>query len=462
VQLTVLGDRLAVPRSFFGISMEANEVGAFENGGPGFDHLLSLIRPGDGSRMLLRIGGKSTDDAYWNVTPSNTPPWVFELGDSWMSQFAALVRRERFHVILDTNLAVHSPTMAAAFASAAVRDLPRGALVSLGVGNEPDLYQHQLGLQKERVATTLSSTPLDWAQFYSPSAYRRDYRAYAQALLAAAPGVALDGPDITSSTPSWVTAMNTLTALGPSEITMHRYPFSSCFKVGSQFYPSIPGLLGLGASRGLARRLQRSLAIATSAGRPLRVTELNSISCGGPAGVADSFATALWAPDALFELMHAGVIGVNWHIRPALRNAPFHFVPGGIEPLPELYGLIAFSQMIRPGAQLESIKLVNPTLLNLRAWAVRSRDGLKVMLIDKSPAPATIALNATGLTGQAHLIRLKAPSITSRTGISLGGQSVGADGRLHGHLISESVRQSHGVYRLRVRPYSADLVSFAR
>ena len=44
--------------------------------------------------------------------------------------------------------------------------------------------------------------------------------------------------------------------------------------------------------------------------------------------MANSFATALWAPDVLFELLNAGVDGVNWHIRPSTLNAPFNLKPG--------------------------------------------------------------------------------------------------------------------------------------
>ena len=70
------------------------------------------------------------------------------------------------------------------------------------------------------------------------------------------------------------------------------------------------GLLGLsddceaagGAlAAGPGRSVRRALRFAHENGMQFRVTELNSVSCGGNAGVADSFATALWAPDALLS-----------------------------------------------------------------------------------------------------------------------------------------------------------------
>jgi hypothetical protein len=459
ITLSLTGEHQPVPHSFFGLSVEANELPTYEAAARLFGRFLSMVRPDDGSRMLLRVGGKSTDAAYWKVAPSGAPPWVYELGDSWLSQLAALVRREDLRVMLDLNLAVHSPAMAAQFAGDAAKALPRGRLVGLGIGNEPDLYHQQLGLQKERINTTLASTPLDWAVGYSPTAYQDDYRSYAQSLSASNPHTPLVGPDTTSSTPSWISALSELTRAGPSMITMHRYAYSSCYKPGSPFYPTVPKLMLTSASAGLAVRLHRALGIATAAGLPLRVTELNSISCGGQAGVADTFATALWAPDALFELMKAGIAGVNWHIRPTLHNAPFHLTSQGFDAMPELYGLALFNQMIGHRSELERLKQANPSRLNLKSWAVRTGKSLKLLLINKGPTPATVQLTGSGLSGRpAEVSLLKARSLTSQTGISLGGRQIGSDARWHGSRQTRPVRARAGLYHFGIRPYSAQLI----
>src|SRR5205807_8152509 len=49
------------------------------------------------------------------------------------------------------------------------------------------------------------------------------------------------------------------------------------------------------------------------AGLPLRVDEINSVACGGAAGVSNTFASALWALDTMFALVRTGVDGVNVH-----------------------------------------------------------------------------------------------------------------------------------------------------
>ena len=44
-----------------------------------------------------------------------------------------------------------------------------------------------------------------------------------------------------------------------------------------------------------------------------RGRELNSVSCGGARGVSDTFASALWILDTLFNMAAVGVDGVNIH-----------------------------------------------------------------------------------------------------------------------------------------------------
>jgi hypothetical protein len=366
--------------------------------------------------------------------------------------------------MLDLNLAVHSPAMAAAFASAVHAALPRRSLVGLAVGNEPDLYHHQPRLALERVATTLSSTPLDWPQTYTTSEYRSDYRAYARALRRAVPGVPLDGPDITSSTPKWVGAISDLGAFTPQLITMHRYAFSTCYQPSSPFYPTIPKLLGQPATVGLATRLRRALGIAQAHAIPLRITEINSISCGGNRGVANSFATALWAPDALFELMAGGVIGVNWHIRPQLLNAPFHLRSSGFEAEPELYGLALFARMIGPHSELLGVHAPSFGSDRLKVWAVRSNKYVSVLLINKGAHRVVTQLKLAGsFRGRAKVQRLTARGINAEDGVRLDGQRIGSDARWHGRKQTLSVSGSaSGVYRLRVARYSAELIQFRR
>ena len=97
-------------------------------------------------------------------------------------------------------------------------------------------------------------------------------------------------------------------------------------------------------------------------GRALRVDEFNSVSCGGEAGVSDTFASALWALNALFEMVRVGVDGVNVHTRPLSLSQLFNLSRTGsvwrAAIRPEYYGLLAFAMAAPAGSRL--LRVVQP------------------------------------------------------------------------------------------------------
>ena len=455
VRLTSLGR--VIPQSFLGLSVEVNELSSYVQAGAVFGRAISLLRASGGGPIVLRVGGKSADDAFWDASTRGLPSWVFEVDDVWLRQLASLAERDRLEVTLDLNLAVHSPSMEASFARAALEDLgPQ--LEGLAIGNEPDLFRFQPGLNAETDAGAVRGARRQWTRGYSPGQYRRDYLAYARALQQAVPSVALAGPEATSPAPAWLDAVTGLGRLGPRVLTVHRYPFSSCWARNSPFYPRISSLLGERASAGLAHGLNGAVRLARREGQSFWVSELNSASCGGSPRVVRSLATALWAPDVLFEFVHAGVDGVNWHMRPEMPNAPFELRGAAIEPMPELYGLAVFAQMLGAEARCEAVRVSSVVGLHLKVWAVRSQQGTSVLLINKGRSAAAVSLHVGEARGAARIQRLLAPSVSSDSGVTFGGQWIGADGRWHGRRRIELVRAQARAYRFLVTGYSAAVV----
>ncbi len=459
VQVHLSSTSVPIPPGFLGIGMEVRELPLYSRADGAFRRTIALMRPRMEKSILVRVGGYSADQAYWQATPQPPLPGVFRLGTRWMSDLRHVARELRAHITLATNLAVHSPRMAAAFARAASRALGPGRLAGVVFGDEPDLYVREPWLAAERVSSTTPRTASDWTVHFSPADYRHAFRAYGRTVRSAIPGVPLSGPELANAGTGWLRSLDGLGDLRPDAITVHRYP-SRCRPLNSRDYPSVPLLLSSAASFGLANGLRPGIAIAHGQGLPFVVSEMNSASCSGPPGVTDSFASALWAPDALFEMIRAGVHAVDWHLRPYRLNSPFELKRAGVVPMPELYGLALFARMLQPQARLVTARVTAGPGTKLRIWGVRSRSGTAELLINEQATTTSVSVRGPGASGMARLEQLKAPSAYATSGVTLAGQSIGSDGRWHGRLHVRTVRPAAGVYAVRVPGYSAELITW--
>ncbi len=462
VSFRLTGGGRSIPREFFGLSMEYNSVAAYQSMGGVFKQAVSLFRSENGAPMILRVGGKSADHVYWDPQNKTNPPKnTWRIGTPWMDNLVDMVKGHNIRVMLDLNLAVHSPTMESAFAVAAKKALPGGDLMSVQIGNEPDLYKNQPWLSKERIATT-TGVQGKWPLSYSYPQYHRDWLVYARALRRAVHGISLGGPETISSKLQYIQGVQDDGSLNANYITIHRYPSSSCWPKGSRWYPTIKMMLAAGASSGLAHTVASTASLAHSHHQALRLTEVNSISCGGNTGVANSFATALWAPDALLNLVNVGVNSINWHIQPDLPNSPFHWSSKkGLHALPEMYGLSLFAQMMQPGARLLNGSTSNSSDPSVSIWAVRFAGGMRVLVINKSAQPSWTTLNI-GRHKSAFVRTLRAPRVGSSDGETYGGQHISVTGHWKGKVRSPSVPFSNGAYHMYVGRYSAAMLTLWR
>jgi len=448
---------IRVPDSFLGLSTEYWAVPGWDRERAVLDRVLSLLHvPGDGP-LVLRIGGDSANEALWESEADEFPEWVVELTPSWLEQTSALVRHAGVRLILDMNVITASPEISAQWAGAAEATLPHGSIAGFEIGNEPDLYDRSYWIKV--VAQTIAASQLLPASL-SPSAYAADFAQYAGAVAAVAAGVPLLGPAVASPVrgPRWISALVANPHPGLRAVTAHQYPYSACARAGSSRYPTIARLLGEPATAGMARALEPGVRLAAQAGLPFRVTELNSVTCGGRPGVSDTFATALWAPDALFELLRAGVGAVNVHVRPSTTNAAFSLTSNGLSANPLLYGLLLFARTVGHDSVLVPLRVVAGRGLALKAWAVRLRSGgLHVLLINKGSRATTVIVHLAGL-GAGHVYRLRAPTVSSRWGVTLGGRRLSVAGRWLGTAASEVFSGSAGGDTVTVPPFSAALL----
>ncbi len=441
--------------SFLGLSTEYWSLPLYERHLQAFERVLAMLHvPGDGP-LIVRIGGDSADWTYWDPRAHTLPRQFFELTPAWLREAATLVRRSGTRVILDLNLAADSPAMAARWARAALAELPRRSLIGFEIGNEPDLYHRELF---DRLGA-IAETPFGSGD-YSAATYARDFSSYAGALSLVARGVPLLGPAVANPAldVGWLSSLVARDHRQLGMLTAHRYPLSACKPPGSPQYPTVARVLSERSSAGLAGSVKAAVALAHRAGLDFRLTELNSVTCGGRQGVSNTFATALWAPDALFELAQAGVDGVNLHIRVNAINAPFSLCGSSLRARPLLYGLIMFARALGPDARLVALHLRETRSLHLKVWGVRVAGGaLHLLVINKGPRAANLDLRLPG-SRPATVQRLLAPSASAQSGVTLAGQQLGLDAVLQGPRTVETVRAGPDGYHLAVPGSSEALV----
>jgi hypothetical protein len=453
----------AVPRSYLGVSTEYWALPLWSGQMPLLERVLALLRvPGNGP-FSLRIGGDSADHSFWDPHAAQVPRWAFSLAPQWLDQARALVRRLGVRLILDLNLITDTPAAAGAWARAAEAGLPRGSIAAFEVGNEPDLYTRAAWLAitagKSPAGRSLTGRPLPAA--LTAADYVRDFGAYAEVLEQVAPRAGLAGPALANPNihRHWTAALITGARRSLGLVTIHRYPYTACTRRHPRAAPTVTRLLSAGASGEMASALRPTIDLAHGAGLAVRLTELNSVTCGGRPGVSNTFATALWAPDALFNLLRAGIDGVNLHVRANTINAPFALTSAGLTPRPLLYGMILFARALGPQARLVASRVNAPAYTNFRAWVLRvGPNTLHVVLIDKGRRSMRVSLRLpTTATGAVQ--RLLAPSARSETGVTLGGRQLGANGHWQGLPTRESVSRRGGRYVIAVGRFSAVMLS---
>ncbi len=466
VALAPGGRTVALPRSFLGFSIEVGDVDDDAGYLGLFKRAFELIHvPGDGPQVL-RIGGNSTDQSYWHHRLPGGKPYSFALTRAWVPDVRRIVMAVHARVILGLNAISRSSSMAARLARATVSRLPRGSVIGFEIGNEPDLYRHRFG--GPLAADILSGRTLAARHsIFSAPGYALAFAAYEAALRHVAPRVPLAGPSISNPLRGrrWMTALIDDDRSSLGLLTAHRYPLSACFhSVRFPYFPTIARLLSERSSAGMADSVEPAVALAHRNGLRFLLTEFNSVTCLGRAGVSNTFATALWAPDALFEMMRAGVDGVDLHLRTFSINAPFLLGPAGFTARPAMYGLAAFARTLGPGARLAPLSVRGSrSAAGLKVWGVYvGRRELHILVLDKGAGAVRLTLRLRGARGDAVVERLIAPSVRSSQGVTFAGQRLNSRGEWSGPLVTQRLapgRRRGAGYALAVRGYSAALVS---
>jgi hypothetical protein len=340
-----------LPSGFMGLSLEYKAIEQYGGRDPGavnplLVRLIEELSPGE--RPALRIGGDSTDRAWWPGRGVHKPLGAYiRLNADWGAVAGALVRATDARVVLGIDLEADSRASARVEAKRLVAAIGRHWVQALELGNEPELYNaftwyHVHGRKMPGRAPGWNFVD-----------YLREFSTIARSL----PRLPLAGP--AAGSPTWMGYVGRFITVEPRVriVTLHRYPLQRCYiPPGARSYPTIAHLLTPASTTGLADSVARDVALAHAHGLQVRIDEVNTISCGRVTAVDESFASALWVLQALFAFARTGADGVNIHTYAGSPYALFKFHHhGGIWSAvvyPEYYGMLMFAQAAPPGSSV--------------------------------------------------------------------------------------------------------------
>jgi hypothetical protein len=429
----------ALPSNFLGLALEFNEIpkllsapaATARSVNPIFAELIKNLDLG--GRPNIRVGGQSTDRAWWPVRGMSRPPGVtYDLSARWTAAAHALAQATNAQYLLGINLEANRTRITQVEADGLVKGIGSHYIDALQIGNEPDLYTlvpwyrrqggHPLPWYSHDGSPVFSRTPT-----YGPQSYVQEVTRTLNVI----PRLPIAGPE-TGNAP-WADAFDRL--LSPHSqvrmLTSHAYGLNQCIKdLSSPAYPSVPHLVSLAASRQEVSGIGPYVAAAHRNGAAYRIDEMGSVTCNGRRGVSDTLASALWVMDALFTMAGDGVDGVNLHTYPNSVNGLFDFSTARGHPRarvhPLYYGALMFAQAAPAGSRL--LRVVSGSPGPLRAWATLAPDRrVRVLLINDSLTSSAAAVVRTPVApGPASLERLRAASAYATSGLTLGGRTFGA------------------------------------
>jgi hypothetical protein len=422
LRLTLRPDRLGskIGPDFTGLSYESAQLGnpkffTGDNAG-----LIGLVRR-LGASGVLRIGGNTSEYCYWAPEPAKAParsevsivgpdrglkpaPPV-NITPEAVRNLRDFIDATGWKLIYGLNMGTGTAGDAAAQA-AYVMDVCGPKLIAFQLCNEPDLF-YRNGIRK---------SDYDAAQFGD------EWKHFYDAIRARVPNASFAGPD-TAYNNSWLV------------------PFAKRFKAEAKFLsqhyyaegpPSDPSMT---IERLLKPnpKLQEEFAgmknTVQETGLPFRLAETNSCFSGGKAGVSDTFASALWAGDLMYQLANEGGMGINFHGGGYGWYTPIAGTPeDGFLARPIYYGMLMFEQA--GSGQLIEAQVDGLEQAPLfTAYGLRTDDGgIKVALFNKNLDRA-VRVTFAGLPMQTEKVfYLRAPRVDDTTDVTFAGAPVGANG----------------------------------
>jgi hypothetical protein len=416
---------------FVGLSYEKSHLtdGFFTGESASLIALFKLLGP-----SLLRIGGNSVDATTWDpsASPADAGAIGTTIGTADVDALRSFLDATGWTALYAVGLKNSTPAAAAAEATYAASSLG-ATLYGFEIGNEIDLYG------------------LPYAQLLA------NWNGEESAIRASVPAATMTGPAMADYTSLAQFASDEAQTL--SLLTQHYYigdGLASTSTMATMLAPdpNLPPLL----------QTMQTVTKLNAFADGYRIDETNSFYDHGAPYVSNAFGSALWAIDYLFANANSGSSGVNFHGGGAGQDGPTPFL---YTPIEEVGGVVTGAQPIFYGMLLFTLagtgEVVATTAaaanLDFRAYDVSHADGSSALVLANRDATSNVAarVDLGKAATSAEAMYLRAPTLSSLTGVTLGGAAISAAGEWNA-ASSWALTVSGQTVTVTVPPASAVLV----
>lgn len=315
-RLTLHPDKagFTIPANFVGLSYETQQLSAPSFFSPANTKLIAQFRA-LAPHGVLRLGGNTSDYAFFKATPESTPPprpkrpyrvgdpnpnLIYDVTPEAVRNLRGFLDATEWTCLYGINLGTNTPALAA----------EEAVFVNQTLGHRLEYFQ--VGNEADRFGSTIRD-PKTW----NANTYMDEWLKFADAIRARVPDAKFGLPD-TAGNPEWyAVVVDRLIALAdPPQVgaLTHHYYFG-----GPPSNPKVNVEAILHADPHVNKLASDISAAAARLGLaehrtvPYRMTEGNTCYRGGKPGVSDVFASALWSADYLLKLASLGYAGANLH-----------------------------------------------------------------------------------------------------------------------------------------------------
>lgn len=339
--LVVSGYGLSIPQkgNFLGFSIEMSVADQImgDNGGnllPPFLNYMANIRDRAGAGPVIRVGGNTQEDSTiyprgfpggydeasiekisLTDSPTHTPVITYTLDLLYsMSNITKLVNADwYFGLAFNESMVEEGNQGNIAEAVEHAQRILGTSLRGMALGNEPDLYVDHGARQ---AGWGLSDYMNEWT-LVSDSVVAQSG---VSSLMGSGVGP-FAGPSICCQTPGFDVPdilgagyLTNLSSLGT--FTVQHYPTNNCQIDGNVIDAQsiFSDFLNHTSATSLTSLYYDASAAALQAGKEIVMLEMNTASCGGFAGLSDSFGAAMWMTDWALQLATANFSAALMHV----------------------------------------------------------------------------------------------------------------------------------------------------